>query len=743
MDQLEKVLRKKKIRTVIRASVFIAVFFAIFMQATKILANTGDYRNYQWVRGFYGEKKDSLDAVYIGSSAAYSFYQAALGWDSNGIAVWPYATDLQPLTAARFLLEETQKTQPDALKIIDIRSGLLGGMSANHIHWTVDYMPWSMTKLKLIHSFCEVGGYELADRLEFYIPLVRYHSRWKEINKADLSYELDGTKGGSHSSSFLKRTEDVSGYYRENDYAGELPEETEVYLESLFDYIDQEDIPVLFISNTGMNKNEAVLAQINRIMEMAEARGYDTLNLKNRQGEIGIDATIDYYNAGHTNIHGSIKYTGYLASYLAENYGFQDKRGQAGYESWDLAAEKYKEILAPYVVEEELDADAYDSGLQAPELIKLDGSGTNLTLQWKRVRGALAYHIYRKTETTGPWQFLAAVAADTLSYEDTGLEMLHTYTYTVVPQGERDGRYTHGNYSFTGISAMPLPATPELLELTGDDQALTLSWEEVPGAEGYYVYRKIFGRSWNLLADVTEGTAYLDSDLFDGRLPLLYTVRAYVTHEGEQKVQSGFDANGLLYLPQLQDIGLTASAKDGRTVLSWEPVTGAGRYYIERRTEGGDWIQLTDSVSGSVSSVQDLTAESGVTYQYRITAALTYCKEEHRFATQATDGWIRAAQDSVIVDRPEIVFARKIGDGVELVWTPASNVSAYRIYRKTEGADWTVLEESVTGNSYTDGALTKKANEAAYLVQALYGPKGVVFEGEFSREMAVSLGQEG
>lgn len=745
MDQLEKVLRKKKIRTVIRVSMFIAIFFAIFMYATKTLTNTGDYRNYQRVRGFYSEKEDSLDAVYIGSSATYAFYQAALGWDSNGIAVWPYSTNSQPLTAARFLLEEAQKTQPDALKIINIRSGLLGETSAERIHWTVDYMPWSVTKLKLIHSFCEAGDYELADRLEFYIPLVRYHSRWKELNKEDFSYELDGTKGGSHHASFFKKTKDVSGYYCESDCAGELPKETEACLESLFDYIDQEDIPVLFVSNLAINKNETELTQINRIMEMAEARGYDTLNLKNRQGEMGIDTTMDYYNANHTNVHGSIKYTVYLANYLAEHYGFQDKRGQAGYESWDLAAQKYQEILAPYVVEEELDVRSYDSSLQAPELTKLDGSGTNLTLRWKSVRGAVAYHIYRKTEASEPWKFLDAVTADTLNYEDAGLEMLHTYTYTVVPQGERDGRYTHGNYSFAGISAMPVPATPELLELTGDDQALTLSWEEVPGAEGYYVYRKIFGRSWNQLADVTDGTAYLDADLFDGRLPLLYTVRAYATDGAEQRVQSGFDANGLLYLPQLQDISLTASVKDGRIFLSWEPVTGASRYYIERRSKGGDWIQLTDSVSGSISSLQDLTAESGVTYQYRITAALTYRKEEYRFAAQATDGWIRATQDSVVVDRPEIVFAQMIGDGVELVWTPASNVSAYRIYRKTDGADWTVLVESVTGNSYTDGALPKKAGEAAYLVQALYGPKGVVFEGEFSREMAVtvSLGQEG
>ena len=44
-------------------------------------------------------------------------------------------------------------------------------------------------------------------------------------------------------------------------------------------------------------------------MAMAEERGFDTLNLKDQQAELGINTATDYYNAGHTNIHGSIKYT--------------------------------------------------------------------------------------------------------------------------------------------------------------------------------------------------------------------------------------------------------------------------------------------------------------------------------------------------------------------------------------------------------------------------------------------------
>lgn len=700
--------------------------------------------SYQWIHGFYEEKANSLDAVYIGSSSVYSYWQPALGWGSHGIAVWSYASAAQPIEAVLFLLEEMQKTQPDALKIIDVSDADVGEYSVTaKIHRMADHMPLSATKLRMIDALCNVEGVDPADRLEFYFPLYRYHSNWDRINRANFLYELDGTKGGAQHSPFLKESVDVSDAYCEFDQSGDLPEGTKAYLESLFDYIDHQGISVLFIANTSLVKDGTTFARVNRIMEMAEARGYDTLDLRGRQEELGIDTTTDYHNTGHMNVHGSIKYTEYLSDYLVAHYGFRDKRGQQVYESWDLAAEKYQEVLSPYVVVEELDAESYNGILKAPELTKLSGSGTSLTLRWKGVKGANTYHIYRKTGISGPWKFLASVSADTLSYKDEGLDLLQEYTYTVVPQQECDGKCFHGNYQFDGISAKTLPNTPELTELTGDELAQMLEWKKVPEADGYAILRKICGNSWTMIADVKEKTEYTDTDFLGGKIPLQYTVRAYVLDEEGERVFGSYDANGLLYLPEHKnDIGLTGSLEKGRIALSWDAVAGGDRYYIERRTEDGDWMQVTEPIAGNVTSFQDLTAERNVAYKYRVTAALTFRKEEYLFASQETEDWECSTEDSVIVDRPEIVFAQRIGKGVELVWIPASNASACRIYRRAEGTDWTVLEESFTGNSYTDSALPKKAREVSYLVQALYGPKGVVYEGEFSEGMAVTLDLE-
>lgn len=245
MFQAEKNRNTTILFNIIKPFLFIAVFLMVLFPVTKIVTSPGNYLVYQWIRGFYEEEKDSLDAVYIGSSEVYAFWQAALGWDFYGISVWPYATSSQPLQAVRYIIEDARKTQPDALYIIDIPSNDLSTCSLNQIHWLTDYMPWSLTKLKLIHSLCKMEGYTLMDSLEFYLPLYRYHARWDELVQQDFSYELDGTKGGSQYNNFLKTSKDVSGSYRKMDLSGELSDETETYFNGLFDYIDQEHIKVL------------------------------------------------------------------------------------------------------------------------------------------------------------------------------------------------------------------------------------------------------------------------------------------------------------------------------------------------------------------------------------------------------------------------------------------------------------------------------------------------------------------
>ena len=72
--------------------------------------------------------------------------------------------------------------------------------------------------------------------------------------------------------------------------------------------------------------------------------------------EIGLDPNRDYMDPYHTNIHGAIKYTRFVASYLVKEYGLTDKKELSEYASFEKAWQEYREELSPYILSEELTA---------------------------------------------------------------------------------------------------------------------------------------------------------------------------------------------------------------------------------------------------------------------------------------------------------------------------------------------------------------------------------------------------
>ena len=113
---------KKAIKYFVRITAFVVVFAVMFSWVSGILTNPGDTRNYQWVHGFYEEPEDSLDAVYIGSSNCYSFWNSITAWENYGITVWPYASQGMMFETTEYVIREARKTQPNALFIVNINA---------------------------------------------------------------------------------------------------------------------------------------------------------------------------------------------------------------------------------------------------------------------------------------------------------------------------------------------------------------------------------------------------------------------------------------------------------------------------------------------------------------------------------------------------------------------------------------------------------------------------------------------
>ena len=157
--------------------------------------------------------------------------------------------------------------------------------------------------------------------------------------------------------------------------------------------------------------------------------------------------------------------------------------------------------------------------MRAPELVSLKWDSGNV-IKWKRVAGATSYKIYRKTPS-GNYKEIAEVT-DVLSYKDKSAKKGSKYYYTVAAM---NGKYQGAYESGLGVNCLNAPEI-ESVELNKKKQVV-VKWDEVNGAEGYYVYRKAtIDGSWETLGKTTKLT-YTDKTSREKGVDYYYTVRAY------------------------------------------------------------------------------------------------------------------------------------------------------------------------------------------------------------------------
>lgn len=431
-----------------KAALFLIIFLALFAGVSKVMNHPGDNRNYQWIAGFYDEPEGSLDAVYIGSSTCYAYWNPLTAWEEHGIAVYPFTSNAQHFITTEYLIREARKTQPDALYIVNTNTIDSERMEVEKFHFLLDYMPFSVNKLRLTKYLCDTAGFSAKESLELYVPLYRYHVRWSDLNRSNFTMPLNGLKGASHYSIYWDDVIDLTELYNSADGRSPLPDYIADAAVRLMDYCEREGVRILFVTVPRVETEERI-RELNELNAMLKARGFDTLELLDRTDELQLDLTQDFYNEGHTNIHGSLKYTDYLSEYIMERFGITDKRGDPRYSSWDDGYKAYEQELRTYSLDLESDLHHRDNTIARPSSLEAAEEAGSIVLAWTSSERADGYLVYRR-QAGKPWEALGE--ATETCYTDLTAEMGKKYDYTVVPYREADGGRVFGNFDYHGIS---------------------------------------------------------------------------------------------------------------------------------------------------------------------------------------------------------------------------------------------------------------------------------------------------
>ena len=178
-------------------------------------------------------------------------------------------------------------------------------------------------------------------------------------------------------------------------------------------------------------------------------------------------------------------------------------------------------------------------------------SGNAILVTWEKSNGAKNYIVYRSEYQNGAWSNWSAVfnseseTYQSCSYLDENVKTGVSYRYTV--------KAINGNYESaftTTVPSIALLAAPEVsAELVSNE--IVVSWNAVPNAVCYSVYRKSYDSEtnrwsgWQAISRFQETLTYIDSDI-DFLTDYIYAVKAENVEVASEYGESNIVKVGIL-----------------------------------------------------------------------------------------------------------------------------------------------------------------------------------------------------
>ena len=310
------------------------------------------------------------------------------------------------------------------------------------------------------------------------------------------------------------------------------------------------------------------------------------------------------------------------------------------------------------------------AAVPAAPVVKLGNSASSgkPVLTWNAVPGATSYKVYRATSQSGTYSLLGTVT--TTSYTNTGAKEGTTYYYKV-KAANGAGESAYSNVVSGKVVVTPKPAAPVVkIGNSATSGKPVLTWNAVPGATSYKVYRATSQNgTYSLLGTVTA-TSYTNTGAKAGTA-YWYKVKA-VNSAGESAYSNVVSGKVKSVTPKLSApvVKIGHSASSGKPMLTWNAVSGATSYKVYRATSQNGTYSLLGTVT--TTSYTNTGAKAGVTYYYKVKA-------------------VNSAGESAfsnIVSGRATVTTLTMGHSAtsgkpQLTWKAVSGAASYKVYRAT------------------------------------------------------------
>ena len=362
---------KNNIKNIIFITLFLLTIPFLYMCLTWYKKpDSVDLNN---IRGFYGEKENTLDVVYIGGSASFVYWEPLKAYEEHGIVSYLYGANTIQAEMYEYMIREVYTKQNPELIIIDARA--FQYRDVDQPPTDIAYLnvlqgiPLNKNKIEFVYENVPKFLTKENEPINFLFDFRRYHSNQVlgsvNTHMKMMTQTYKNELKGFH---FVPKAVRLKKEKFKTDVKTPVSEQTTQILYSLINELNKHDAKVLFIVSPYIIDKEEK-ANFNYISEIITNAGYDFIDSNDYVKETKIDYDTDFYNYLHVNIFGADKYTDFLSNYIKQNYDLKDRREDHNYASWN-------ELLPNWHIKVEnckketqaiIDGEGYDETIQTKE----------------------------------------------------------------------------------------------------------------------------------------------------------------------------------------------------------------------------------------------------------------------------------------------------------------------------------------------------------------------------------------
>ncbi len=336
-------MKKKIIRySSIVCILLITVLLLSFLQQLLMPKYVSSLREGALIREYYRETT-AHDVLFVGDCEVYESFTPPTLWEEYGITSYIRGSAQQLSWQSYYLLEEMLEREAPKVVVFNVLSLKYGTPQEEaYNRMTLDGMAWSFSKWNAVKASMTEG----ESVASYLFPLLRFHSRWKELTFEDWQYSIAKPPAVSHNGYLMQTT--VKGGHSDRigtplaDYT--LPETSMEYLDAMRRLCQEKGVVLVLIKAPTNDWKYYWYEEWDRqIADYASANGLSYYNFIPLCEEIGIDWSTDTYDAGvHLNVYGAEKLTSYFGALLQSEFSMEDHRADPALSKiWNTKVDTY------------------------------------------------------------------------------------------------------------------------------------------------------------------------------------------------------------------------------------------------------------------------------------------------------------------------------------------------------------------------------------------------------------------